>query len=64
MGGGGGEAKSSAFAVFRTAAKIGRKLLYNSVTVICHKWKKPNRRVGKVAEWRQEKMGREGEKED
>lgn len=25
-----------------TGAKRGRKLFYNSVTVICHKWKKPN----------------------
>jgi len=53
---------SSAFAVFRTRAKRGRKLLYNSVTVICHKWKKPNadRRVEKVAE--QTERGREGER--
>lgn len=36
--------------------------MYNSVTVICHKWKKPNadRRVEKVAE--QTERGREGQK--
>lgn len=45
--------------LFRTGAKRGRKLSYNSVTVICHKWKKPNadRRAEKVAEWRQKKVG-------
>ena len=33
-----------------TEAKRGRKLFYNSVTVICHKWKKPNvGHRGKVA---------------
>lgn len=46
---------------FRTRAKRGRKLLYNSVTVICLKWKKPNtdRGVEKVAE--QTERGREGQ---
>lgn len=37
--------------------------MYNSVTVICHKWKKPNadHQVEKVAGQRQ-KRGREGQK--
>lgn len=41
---------SPAFAVFGTRAKRGRKLFYNSVIVICHKWEKPNagRTVEKV----------------
>ena len=36
--------------LFGTRAKIGRKLFYNSVIVICHKWEKPNagRTVEKV----------------